>query len=257
MNVRTYPAVMLVFLAGGHLHAEKFLPMARAAAEKSDHKSAVELATKAIAKSESDDAYYWRGRSQFCLGKINESLADFDKFVALKPSAKRSLWERGITCYYAKQYKEGAKQFQLYQTFRGNDVENSVWNVLCVARLKGFDAAAKQAIKIEQDRRVPMMQIYDLFRGKGSVKSVLETAQQAKPGARRDHQLFYAHLYVGLYYDAKGDATNTKKHLEEAVKRKIGHYMWDVANVHLNRLKEEPKSIPVQKGDGGPTGSTD
>ena len=45
---------------------------------------------------------------------------------------------------------------------------------------------------------------------------------------------------MGLYYEAAGDADKCKEHLTAAVeKHKIGHYMWDVANVHLARMKKK------------------
>ena len=47
---------------------------------------------------------------------------------------------------------------------------------------------------------------------------------------------FYAHLYLGLYYEVTGDAAKAKEHLELATRHKIGHYMWNVADVHAKRL---------------------
>jgi lipoprotein NlpI len=49
--------------------------------------------------------------------------------------------------------------------------------------------------------------------------------------------LFYAHLYIGLYYEAAGDAKAAREHLERAVSYRANHYMGDVARVHLGLMK--------------------
>ena len=55
-------------------------------------------------------------------------------------------------------------------------------------------------------------------------------------------QLFYAHLYVGIYYDLEGDAPRALAHLNKAVDEyRIGHYMWDVARVQRDVLKAPKK----------------
>ena len=71
--------------------------------------------------------FYHRGRWNFQAGRIDESMKDFDRYVELAPARANSQWERGITCYYAGKYREGAKQFVDYQNFHDNDVENAVW----------------------------------------------------------------------------------------------------------------------------------
>jgi lipoprotein NlpI len=70
---------------------------------------------------------------------------------------------------------------------------------------------------------------------------VVETAEKAElEGTAKTEALFYAHLYVGLYHEAAGDEAKTKEHLSAAVEKyQIGHYMWDVANVHLARMKKK------------------
>src|SRR5437660_465498 len=41
--------------------------------------------------------YQARGLVHFKAGKIKESIADFDKYIELKPDAKISHWQRGIS----------------------------------------------------------------------------------------------------------------------------------------------------------------
>jgi lipoprotein NlpI len=97
-------------------------------------------------------------------------------------------------------------------------------------------------LPIDNDPRVPMMQIYDLYRGKLKPDDVLKAAEAGSPSKENlNTRLFYAHLYLGLWHEAGGRAGEAKKHLLQAEQHKIGHYMWDVAHVHADRLRAEKK----------------
>jgi lipoprotein NlpI len=187
--------------------------------------------------------YYSRGRSRFCAGQVEESIADFDKYIELRPEVKSQQWERGIALYYAGRYEAGAAQFELYQTYHDNDVENATWRYLCMARAVGVEKAQAALLPIENDTRVPMMQIYALYRGELKPAEVLQAAtvgagEGAAAATRLNNNLFYVHLYLGLYYEAAGEAKLARAHLLTAAdKHKIGHYMWDVARLHAERLR--------------------
>ena len=89
------------------------------------------------------NAFQRRGLVHFKMGKINESIADFDQYIERVPKAKTSHWQRGISYYYAGRYDDGRKQFEGYQDFDSNDVENAVWRFMCMARADGIDKARK------------------------------------------------------------------------------------------------------------------
>src|SRR5262249_57763152 len=112
------------------------------------------------------EAYDRRGSEQFKRGRVAESLADFDRFLKLRPEAAPGHWKRGISLYYAGRFDEGRRQFEGYEKVDTNDVENAVWHFLCNARRLGIEKARTQMLKIGKDRRVPMMDVYDLYRGK-------------------------------------------------------------------------------------------
>ena len=209
------------------------------AAQRREFQRAIELLDKVVARdATAAEPYYWRGRANFSAGKIDAAVADFDKYVELNPSAKSRQWERGIALYYAGKFAEGAKQFELYQTFHDQDVENSAWRYLCVARAEGVEKAKENMLPIESDRRVPMMAIYDLYRGTKKPEDVLAAAEAGQPlKTELNLRLFYAHLYIGLWHEAAGRADEAKKHILLAEQHKIGHYMWDVAHVHAERLR--------------------
>ncbi len=208
------------------------------------HREAIDDFTKAIMLDpKAADAYNHRGSEAFKLGEIDQSLADFDKYLELKPSEKNGHWKRGISLYYAGKFDEGRKQFEGYEKVDTNDVENAVWHFLCAARADGAEKARANLLKIGRDRRVPMMEVYDLFAGKRKPADVLTAAEAGDlPAAKRNEQLFYAHLYLGLYAEATGDNKSALQHLSTAAeKHRIGHYMWDVANVHAALLKKASK----------------
>lgn len=182
-----------------------------------------------------------RGGEKFKLGRIQESIDDFNAYLRANPKAEAAHWRRGISFYYAGKYAEGAKQFDDGRAEFGADVENAFWHYLCNARKDGVEAARKNLIPLTgPDRRVPMMRVYDLLQGKAKPADVIATAEKADlAGPAKTEALFYAHLYVGLYYEAQGDEAKCREHMAAAVERKIGHYMWDVANVHLDRMTKK------------------
>ncbi|HJZ91065.1 MAG TPA: tetratricopeptide repeat protein [Gemmataceae bacterium] len=183
-----------------------------------------------------------RGAERFKLGQIAESIEDFNTYLKAFPKEEPGHWRRGISFYYAGKYAEGAKQFYDGRTVFGDDVENAFWHYLCNSRKDGVEKARKQILTLEKDdRRVPMMRVHDLIRGKAKPQDVIETAESAKlEGGKKTEALFYANLYVALNYEAEGDAAKAQEHMARAVEKyPIGHYMWDVANVHLKLMKKQ------------------
>lgn len=258
--------------------SDDLLAEARAAGDRGDFKGAIELAGKAITADPKDsrayllrgslyealqkhdeavadfdkclerdpksaEAYDHRGSEQFKRGKVAESLVDFDAFLKLRPAAAPGHWKRGISLYYAGRFDDGRKQFEGYEKVDTNDVENAVWHFLCVARKDGLDKARASVLKIGKDTRVPMMQVYDLYKGELKPADVLAAAEAGDvPAAERANRLFYAHLYLGLYDDVRGDKKSALEHMDLAAgKYRIGHYMGDVARVHAELLRKDAK----------------
>lgn len=218
---------------------DTILQQAARHAQRDESTQAIALFTQAIkVDPKLSLAYYLRGRENFCIGKVDESVADFDKHVELSPDAESRQWERGISYYYAGEFAKGAKQFELYQTYHDQDVENSAWRYLCVAKVDGVEKARESMLPIENDSRVPMMEIYKLYRGELKPEDVMQAVKRGNPPAEAiNNRLFYAHLYIGLWYEVAGETTNARLHITEAEKHKIGHYMWDVAHVHAEKLR--------------------
>ena len=186
------------------------------------------------------EAYHARGCILFKLGKFKESVADFDKYLEKMPDRKPGHWQRGISLYYAGQFDEGRQQFEGYQTFDSNDVENAVWRFMCQAKKDDIAKCRKDMLKIGNDQRVPMKEVYDLFMGKLEPKDVLAAARERKTVRNQDSPLFYAHLYLGLYFETMGDKKQALEHLNKATEDyRHRRYMWDVARVHRDVLRRE------------------
>ena len=214
------------------------------------HEEALEDCDRAITvRPDLAGAYDQRGDIRFKLGRFEGSVSDFDRYIDLVPEAGPGHWKRGISYYYASEYDKGRRQFEGYQTVDDNDVENAVWRFLCIARVDGVDAARKSMLKIHQDRRVPMMKVYDLYRGDATPAQVVDEAERSDLTAeQRNAALFYAHLYLGLYYDVTGQTDLARTHLVTAAdEHRIGHYMWDVARVHADLLRKESPADKAAK----------
>jgi lipoprotein NlpI len=193
----------------------------------------------AALKLEPNTAGLWQGRGEinFKAGHFKESVADFDRVLELSPKQAPFHWQRGISLYYAGRFADGRKQFELHRTVNPNDVENAVWHFLCAAREGGVTNARAAMLPVGADARVPMKEIYALFRGTGSEESVLSAALIAARNPRQRDALMYAHLYLGLYSEVSGDAPMAREHMEKAVNEfAADHYMGDVARVHLRGL---------------------
>lgn len=191
------------------------------------------LSTTAQQPAKTPDQWMETGVDAFFDARIEDSAIAFDKVIEAVPQAKPQLWQRGLTLYYAKRYQDGREQFETHQTANSNDVENAAWHFLCVARLEGVDAARKALIPIEGDTRVPMKQVHALFAGTGSVEAVLTAAGAGDDSPLRRNHLCYAHLYLGLYFEALGDDAKAKDHiLKAATDYEMDHYMGKTAITH-------------------------
>jgi lipoprotein NlpI len=171
-----------------------------------------------------------RAMTDFRAGRIEQSLAGFDRVAALSPADAPYLWQRGIAQYYAGKFRECRDMFISHRTVNPDDVENAAWHFLCVAKAESPEAARKQILPVGPDARVPMREVYQMFQGRMTQAQVMKAAG-TDPSAQ-----FFARLYVGLYLDAIGDAAAGRAQIEIAAEDRFsraGGYMHDVARVHL------------------------
>jgi lipoprotein NlpI len=181
---------------------------------------------------------YERAVADFEAGRVVESAAGFDTLARLVPSEAPQLWQRGIALYYAGRYQDCRAQFESHRTVNPNDVENAAWHFLCVARAQSAEKARAAILPVGPDSRVPMRQVYEMFRGAMTPEMVLNVA------GTRDSAQFYAQLYTGLYYEAIGDSRRALEHITRAAADRYaaaGGYMHTVARVHLGILRNGAK----------------
>lgn len=174
-----------------------------------------------------------RGGEYFKLGRFKESIADFDRQIAIDSKSAENHWRRGISLYYAERFEDGAKQFQLGEKVYGNDVENAFWHYLCLARRMSPAKARAKLLPIGSDSRYYMPKVYDLIAGRAKTEDLL-AAVEKNPVKDKREGFFYTHLYIGLNYEAERDASKSLEHIRLAhEKYAISHYMGDVARVHV------------------------
>lgn len=185
--------------------------------------------------------YIHRGMTYFKLGRLVESLRDYNKAEELNPQLTPYLWQRGLSYYYLGKYPQGARQFELDLSVNSQDVEETIWNFLCIAQLEGIKEARECLLPVKYDPRPVMRKIYQLFAGHYSPESLLALE---KSNTIRDN--LYIHLYLGLFYEAhreeipilevgKTISSNIEKsrfHIAEAIKYEVDDYMWYLARVH-------------------------
>ena len=178
-----------------------------------------------------------RAMSDFRQGRIAESIVGFDEVARLEPRSAPQLWQRGIALYYAGRFRDCRAQFESHRTVNPADVENAAWHFLCVARAESPERAKAALLPVEPDSRVPMRQIYEMFRGTMTPEAMLASAG-ADPSAQ-----FYAQLYAGLYFEALGNQRRALEHIRAAAAGRFGAaggYMHSVAVVHLRALTQTP-----------------
>ena len=175
-----------------------------------------------------------RAVAEFEQGQFAQASATFDLVAKMAPDIAPELWQRGIALYYARRYADCRAQFESHRTVNPDDVENAAWHFLCVARQESPEKARSALLPVGPDARVPMRQVYQMFRGSITAQEVLKAAG-TDPGG-----LFYAHLYIGLYSEATGQKDVARRHISEAASAKYasaGGYMHMVAQVHERILR--------------------
>ena len=189
------------------------------------------------------------GDISFAAGQMDACVDAYDKLIELQPSLEPRLWQRGLALYYANKFENGVQQFETHQLVNTQDVENAVWHLLCAARISNVEEGRGKLIPISEDRRVPMSQIYEMYAGRMTPEQVLTIANRTSPSVQLDseqHRLqrYYAHLYIGLYYEMlKNQEASIQAMKKAAQLNPLGktNFMGQVARVHLQLRQKEKK----------------
>jgi len=222
-------AASLLQAASTDLEADKYDEAARKATE-----------AASIAK-ESGRVQQSAAEVLYLAGKAEQSLPIFARANELLVQNAPHNWQRGIALGTCAKWAEGAAQFKQHHDVNPDDVENSAWYYLCVAKSEGLEAAKKSVIPSRGDARQPMMAILQMLKGEKQPEEVLVVAAQAPEGPRRKQSMFYGELYVGLYFDSIGNAPEAEKHLRASLNYDQNHYMSDTSRVYLQHRFPQAK----------------
>lgn len=203
--------------------------------EQRDFDKAAQQATEG-AKLADDSSYVLQRAAEilYLSGHSEQSLPLFDRVVKLVPEEAPQNWQRGIALCSCGKFAEGAKQFETHHRVNPDDVENSAWYFLCIAKTEGIEAARKAVIPSRGDGREPMMSVLQMLQQKLEPEQVLKAAEaNTTAGPERQRAQFYAALYVGLYYDSLGDPKRAADYLQQSLGYGDSGYMVDAARVYL------------------------
>ena len=185
--------------------------------------------------------YINRGMMYFKLGRLQESLKDFNKAEELNPQLTPYLWQRGLTYYYLKKYAKAARQFELNLSIQSQALESTLWFFLCIAQLENVDSARDCLLPIRDDVRPYMQRIYQVFAGNYKPDTLTNLNST---GDR--YQLFYSNFYGGLYYEAQKDLENSSFLIAKAIHYKIDQYIWYVASTHQHLRRIENAELRME-----------
>ncbi len=151
------------------------------------------------------DVFQMRGCANFKLGNLQGAVSDWVNFIELKPDKEAGHWQICVAYALLGSYEEARKKFEWHWTVNSKDMEVAFWHYLCVARIDGLESARENLMEVTSEERVPMPELYQLFKGEGSEADVWLAVEEGGPG-KDEHILreFFANYYLGLYKLATG-----------------------------------------------------
>ena len=208
----------------------------------------IDTVTKSMTEFQNRDSKPWGSKMEaarilYATGDMKGAVALYDEVLQEQPDIKPLLWQRGLALYYVGEFEKGVDQFDTHQTYNSQDVENSVWQLLCQAKLTSVDEARKSMIQIQEDSRIPMKQVFDMFAGTGSPQDVFDACgYQEDMEPRDDSSIYHGLFYVGLFYEMTGDVEASNRFMIKSLSFKpiIPGLMGHVAEGHLRARKAYP-----------------
>jgi len=188
--------------------------------------------------------HHYRAEVYFRLGRFEDSLKDYHKAVEHGwPHDDDSCWERGLAQYYVGEFKNGAEQFARYHRVGALDIENGIWRFLCIAEEHGIEKARETMFEYTRKLRNPFPALLEVFMGRGEPEAVFEEAKRGVTSdVERTTNQFYAHYYLGKYYEIVDQDKKALEQVQLALKYPIQHFMYACAMADEKRLqKPSPK----------------
>ena len=83
-----------------------------------------------------------------------------------------------------------------------------------------------------------MRQVYDLFAGTKTSEDVLAAASKSDDEKTESGQLFYAHLYLGFWYDVNGDHGRALEEMDASLAvRSANAKLMSTVRIHRDVLR--------------------
>jgi alpha-L-fucosidase len=184
-------------------------------------------------------SYHERANVLFRLERFREAVTDYDRAAAGgTPHGQEACWERGLAQYYLGDFAASRKQFEGYHSVDPHDIENGLWRYYSIAKGEGLEKAKATLLPYPGETRGPFAALLRLYRGEGSVAQVIEEAGTGAPAERQEASLFYAHYYLGKYFEVRGEREEALRHLKEALRHPVRHFMVHCARFDLGRLEK-------------------
>ena len=102
------------------------------------------------------------GMELFRQGDVNGSIRKFDSSVP--EGSKAYLWQRGLSYYYADEFRKGSQQFRDDVLRSPLDVEEIVWDIACLLRMDpAFPPPTMMSLPTGKKDRRPIM-VRHMFR---------------------------------------------------------------------------------------------
>ena len=192
------------------------------------------------------------GQDALLQGGFEKAMWALDAALYLSPGHRDgSLWQRGLACFYSGRYKQGVEQFEMDMSENGSDIEEVIWHFLCRCKSVGFQSAQEDGfLKLRLKDTTcseslhsvpPMPQILQLYQGQGYVDDVFNAARLPDGSPAKSYNnssaLPYAHFYVGLYHEMKGEFKQADAHLLAASISKSPDYIGQVMVMHYNLFR--------------------
>ena len=223
--------------------AEPPIPAAERAEMLAGFTAQIEKLNASIKASPDSVALYSkRGDAHLFLGHFAESVADFEKMIALDPAQDAPHWRLGIAYYFTGTFAKSAKQFVKYHDYDGGDRENGIWKFLGDVKLLGLEPARRAMLPYTRFDREPFPSLYAMFAGEKTSDDIF-TEMKTKELTGNATVMFFANYYAGLNEEVLGHREKALALLREAVglgwKSHAGSessYMWQVARLHYEKL---------------------
>ena len=190
--------------------------------------------------------HHERAEVLFRLDRFKEAVRDYDTAASFGwPHNEDSCWERGLAQYYAGDFRGGREQFSGYHRVGSLDIENGIWRFLCIAEEEGITKARETMLEYPRKVRKPFPALLALYLDRGSANAVLEEARRDTSSAEElTDNLFYAHYYLGKYYEIVDQEDLALRHVRMALEHKTEHFMYVCAEADAKRLetRQNPKA---------------